>query len=478
MYAILGLGVTAFILCLILTPVCRNIFLRYKIVDHPDSERKLHLSPIPRIGGIPIVLSYAGALCLMMFFAPQGAQLYIQHRTLLWSLMPATAVIFLTGLLDDLIQLTPIQKLGGQFFAASLAVVLGARIIAFHGHPYSLWVSIPLSLAWLIACTNAVNLIDGLDGLASGVGIFATVATLAAAILSGNLGLAAATIPLVGCLLAFLRYNFSPASIFLGDCGSLTIGFMLGCFGLIWSQRSGTLLGMAGPLMVLALPLVDVGLSIGRRFLRGVPIFKGDRGHIHHMILARGFKPSSVALILYSVCFVAAFFALLQNYSREEFRPAIIGVFCSLVWVGINYLGYIEFGALRKTLSRKSVLSGLHEEIYLHELRRAIEEAETIESCWAVVRSACKDVGFATSQMYFLGSSFEANFILSSVAPSWKMTLALGREGHLMLTRIGEDTPPRLMMSALVLLQETIGEKEVLLTSSSSHVTQMVSGAA
>ena len=478
MYAILAWGATAFILCLILTPLCRDLFLRYKIVDHPDEDRKLHLSPIPRIGGIPIVISYAGALCLMIFFAPQGAQLYIQHRTLLLSLMPATAVIFLTGLLDDLIELSPLQKLSGQFIAAALAVALAAKLTAVHGQPYSLWISIPLSLVWLIACTNAVNLIDGLDGLASGVGIFATIATLAEAILSGNLGLAAATIPLVGCLLAFLRYNFSPASIFLGDCGSLTIGFMLGCFGLIWSQRSGTLLGMAGPSMVLVLPLVDVALSIGRRFLRGVPIFKGDRGHIHHMILARGFKPGSVALILYSVCFIAAFFALLQNYSREEFRAPIIGVFCSLVWVGVNYLGYVEFGALRKTLSRRSVLSGLHEEIYLHELRRSIQEAETVESCWAVVREACKDVGFATSQMYLLGCSFEANFILSTVPPSWKMTVALGREGLLMLTRTGEGPPPHLMMSALILLQETIGEKEVALANPTSSVTHMVSGAA
>jgi UDP-GlcNAc:undecaprenyl-phosphate GlcNAc-1-phosphate transferase len=460
MYAIIGLGVTAFLLCLVLTRICRDIFLRYRIVDHPDNERKLHLRPIPRIGGIPIMISYAGALLIMLFFAPHGAQLYIQHRTLLWSLLPATGVIFMTGLLDDLIELTPKQKLGGQFFAAILAVSLGARISMFNGHPASLWISVPVSLIWLIACTNAVNLIDGLDGLATGVGVFATVATLLAALVSGNLGLAAATVPLVGCLLAFLKYNFSPASIFLGDCGSLTIGFMLGCFGLIWSQRSGAILDMAGPLMVLALPLVDVGLSIGRRLLRGVPVFKGDRGHIHHMILARGFKPRTAALILYFVCFVAAFFGLLQSYSRTEFRAPIIGFFCCLIWIGINYLGYVEFGALRKTLSRKAMLRVLQEEIYLHELRRRLENTDTAESCWGIVSSASKDLGFASAQMYLQDQSFEEVFAAGIGDPSWKLTLALGRRGHLTLTRTNDSKPPKLMMSTLVLLQESIATKE------------------
>jgi UDP-GlcNAc:undecaprenyl-phosphate GlcNAc-1-phosphate transferase len=480
MLASIILGLTAFALCLILTPLCRDLFLRYNIVDHPDSMRKLHLTPIPRIGGIPIVLSYAGAICLMLLFAPHGAQIYIQHTRLIWSLLPATAVIFATGLLDDLIGLTPKQKLGGQLLGAILAVSLGARLSIFHGMGSSLWVTIPVSIVWLIACTNAVNLIDGLDGLASGVGIFATVATFFAALASGNMGLAMATVPLAGCLLAFLRYNFSPASVFLGDCGSLTIGFMLGCFGLIWSQRGGTVLDMAGPLMVLALPLIDVTLSVGRRLLRGVPIFSGDRGHIHHMILARGFKPRNAALILYFVCFLAAFFALLQSFSRSQFRAPIIGVFCSLIWVGVNYLGYVEFGALRKTLSRKSVLRLLQEEIYLHELRRRLDAADNVEDCWLVVRSVCKDLSFATAQMYLQDRSFEAVFNPNIVNPSWKLTLALGRKGHLILSRSSDDKPPKIMMSTLTLIQELIEEKEIALVMQpiSATSTHMASGAA
>ena len=324
MHAILGLGATAFLLCLLLTPLCRDLFLRFNIVDHPDADRKLHLKPIPRIGGIPIVLAYGGALGLMLLLAPHGARISIQHTRLLQSLLPPAALIFLVGLADDIYGLRPRYKLAGQTVAAVLAVALGARLTELHGLAHSPWLMLPLSVFWLVGCSNSINLIDGLDGLASGVGRFAVLATLLAAGVSGNLGLAMATAPLAGCLLAFLRYNFSPASIFLGDCGSLTIGFLLGCFGLIWTERTGTLVGMAAPMMALALPLVDVGLSISRRYLRSVPIFKADRGHIHHMVLARGFKPRDAALILYGVCGISAFMALLLSVTAHYFRGLIV----------------------------------------------------------------------------------------------------------------------------------------------------------
>ena len=479
MYAILTLGFTAFLLCLIATPVCRDFFLRFNIVDHPDTDRKFHLKAIPRIGGIPIVLSYAGALGLMLVFAPHGAKISIQHSHLLWSLLPAAAVIFLTGLLDDLIGLKPKQKLVGQFVAAALAVALGAHLTIAHGILSSPWISIPLSLVWLIGCSNAFNLIDGLDGLASGVGLLAVITTLLAAILHGNLGLAMATVPLCGCLLAFLRYNFSPASIFLGDCGSLTIGFMLGCFGLIWSQHSGTFVGMAAPLMALALPLVDVTLSIGRRFLRNAPIFHGDRGHIHHMVLARGFKPRDTALILYAVCGVAAFLSLLQSFATYQLRGLTILVFCSLVFAGVNYLGYVEISAARRTLSRKMILRIVKEEIYLQELERSLATVNTPDDCWTIVRAACSDMHFSSVQMYLQGESYAEEFIPREAEPSWKMNLVIGRSSYLTLTRVAERRPPRLMTPVLDLLQDAIHEKEkILVKHAASSRPRVISGAA
>ena len=459
--------------------MCRDLFLRFNIVDHPDADRKFHLKPIPRIGGIPIVLSYAGALGLMLLVAPHRARISIQHERLVWSLLPAAAVIFLTGLVDDIFGLKPRQKLAGQFAAAALAVAFGARLTIAHGLFASPWVSIPLSVIWLVCCTNAFNLIDGLDGLASGVGLFAMLTTLLAAILHGNMGLAIATVPLCGCLLAFLRYNFSPASIFLGDCGSLTMGFMLGCFGLIWSQNSGTFVGMAAPLMALALPLVDVALSIGRRFLRNAPIFRGDRGHIHHMVLARGFKPRDTALILYGVCGVAAFLSLLQSFASYQLRGVTIVVFCSLVFAGVNYLGYVELSAARRTLSRKMILRIVKEEIYLQELERLLARVTTAEDCWAIVRNACSDMHFASVQMYFHGESYAEDFVSRESEPTWKLNLAIGRSSFLTLTRISERRPPKLMTPVLDLLQETLRQREPILTKPTSSIgPRVISGAA
>ena len=479
MHALIAFLVLSFVLCLVLTPLCRDLFLRLNIVDHPDDQRKFHLKPIPRIGGIPIVLSYAAAMGLMLFFAPAGARVSVRHSTLILELLPAAAIIFVTGLLDDLLTLRPWQKLGGQFVAAGIAVTLGARISPSIEHANSSWITVPLSLLWLIGCTNAVNLIDGLDGLATGVGLFATLTTLIVAIIQGNLGLAMATAPLAGCLLAFLRYNFSPASIFLGDSGSLTIGFMLGCFSLIWSQHTGTLLGMAAPLMALALPLIDVGLSIGRRLVRNKPIFQGDRGHIHHMVLARGFKPRGAALILYGVSALGAFLALLQSFTSYQFRGLILLVFCVLAWTGINYLGYVELSAARKTLTHRMVLRVLKEEIYMQELTRALAATYSIEDCWQVIRGVCHDLSFASVQMLLQDESYEAIFINRLNDHSWRLTVTLGKKGHLILTRAQDSNSPRHMMLVLDQLQQTIKAREHLLRRSPLKVESAVtSGAA
>ncbi len=468
MHAFLVLGISAFVFCLILTPLCRNLFQHAGLVDRPDSDRKFHLRAVPRMGGIPIALSYALALLLVLLFNPGSSKIYIQHEQLFFSLLPAAAIIFITGLLDDLIGLKPWQKLVGQVAAAVLAVSLGAHLSLSHFHP---WVSIVLSLFWLVGCTNAVNLIDGMDGLATGVGLLATLTTLFVAIFSGNLGLALATVPLAGALLAFLRYNFSPASVFLGDCGSLTIGFVLGCFGLIWSQRTGTMLGMITPLMALSLPLIDVGLAIGRRFLRAVPIFKGDRGHIHHMVLALGFSTRGAVLILYAVCGVFASLAVLASFSAKGFAVFIILIFCALVFGGIHQLGYIEFTAARKTLSRKTVLLAVQEEIYLEEFSRSLMDTDTIDSWWAIVRTACSDLRFASADLHFRGRTFHEEFVLTAKRPSCRMEIDLGEHGYLLLTRVPETTPPRIMMAVLHHLQASIESKDLMLQSSDVSIT-------
>ena len=466
MYTIYALGTTAFLLCFILTPVCRFIAVRLKLLDQPDLLRKLHAAPIPRIGGFAIVTSYACALLLVVRFAPSSDQIHIQHRELLRVLLPAAAVIFLTGLIDDLFTIKPWQKLLGQVAGASLAIGLGVHyapgVFTIGAGPNSLapWINLPLTLIWLIACTNAVNLIDGLDGLAAGVGLLATLTTLLAGLFTGNSGLVLATMPLAGALLAFLCFNFAPASIYLGDCGSLTIGFMLGSFALVWSHHSKGGFSLAAPLMVLALPLLDAGLAILRRYLRNVSIFAGDRGHIHHMVMARGFKTRHAALILYGACALAASLALLQSVASRYLHVAILVVFLLLVAAGLQYLRYVEFGAARRAIFRHNLVRSMREEIYLDDLERELASFETAEECWISIVQVCERLNFSYIEMYFHETYFRCTLPADREDCDWSLTIPLGQRGYLRLQRPDRVMPPTIAMSVIELLQRTLSKRE------------------
>lgn len=459
MYALVALGLLSLVFCLILTPICRDLSLKLNLVDQPDNHRKVHTRPIPRVGGIPIAISYVLALGVMMKFAPGGAAIAVRHKELLWSVLPAVGMVFLVGLIDDLFGMKAWHKLGGQVVAAVFAVYMGVQIPLFDGQAAAHWIMFPLSVLWLVGCTNAFNLIDGLDGLASGVGLFATLTTLLAALLQGNWGLATATVPLVGCLLAFLRYNFNPASIFLGDSGSLTVGFLLGCFGVIWSQKSATLLGMLAPLMAFSLPLFEVGLSIGRRFLTRKPIFQPDRGHIHHRLLGFGLHPRSVALILYAACAIAATLSLLQSSLSYHLGGLIIVAFCLLSLLGIRRLDYIEFHTASQVLRQGRILQLVQGEIHVQTFRRAMTLAETLEDSWKVISKSSRDMGFCSVRMTVDGETFHESFAMQPAEQSWQIAIKLKRGGEIVLTKGRAEVPPGLA-SFLKLLQESVEAKQ------------------
>ena len=196
MYSFLFLAASSLILCLALTPLCRDWFQRAGLVDRPDDARKMHRCPVPRIGGIPIAVAYIGAFALLMVSPFRGGAFVSENLPLVWRLLPAAGLIFATGLVDDLIGLKSWQKLVGQLLAAFCAYWGGVQIAGLGGFSALGWWSLPLTVVWLIGCTNAFNLIDGLDGLAAGLVLFATVTSLIAALLQGNIVLAIATVPL------------------------------------------------------------------------------------------------------------------------------------------------------------------------------------------------------------------------------------------------------------------------------------------
>jgi UDP-GlcNAc:undecaprenyl-phosphate GlcNAc-1-phosphate transferase len=421
------------------------------VVDQPDA-RKVHRYPIPRVGGLAIAISYLLAYVLVR---PEEGSPLAQQLSLVWRLLPGAALAFAIGLLDDLFNLRAWIKLLGQVAAAGLACVGGVRIVSIGGTPTDAWWSIPLTILWLLACMNAFNLVDGLDGLAVGVGLCATLTVFTAAMMQHNMVLAVATFPLAGALLAFLCYNFNPATIFLGDSGSLLIGFLLGCYAAIWSNKSATLLGMTAPLMALSIPLLDVALAIVRRFLRRQPIFAADRGHIHHRLLDRGFTPRRVVLMLYALCCLAAAFSLLQGV-MHSFSGSLLLLFGLSVLLGIQYLGYAEFDLAGRLLFGGDFQRSVSAQLELRKFRAALAAADTSAGCWEVIREACGKFGFQQVRLCLAGERFEYS-AEESGAPGWTVRVPLSNGDYAALERPFEsDVLPMVVAPFINSLREAL----------------------
>ena len=409
MLVLFDVSCLAFLFALFLTPLVRNAANRMGLVDKPDATRKFHLGHVPRVGGVSVALAYALAIGFIYVAPYRNVPFDIPGSvSAAMKLAPAAIVILLVGLADDIRGLRPWQKLLGQVAAAVLAYEAGFGIYVFRGQPMSDWLSPPVTVLWLVGCSNALNLIDGIDGLAAGVGVFAALTAFVAALLHNSLDLALVTAPLIGALIGFLRYNFNPASIFLGDSGSLLIGFLLGCFGAMWSQKSATLLGMTAPLIALAMPLLDTALAIGRRFLRRQPIFSADRGHIHHRLLDRGFTPRRVALLLYGACGLAAAVSLVQDVGQDRFGGLIIILFCVAAWIGVQHLGYAEFGIASRLVLRGSFRGMVNSQLRLRQFEQNLETGNSLDDVWKLIVAGAEEFGWSAVRLQLGGRVWDS----------------------------------------------------------------------
>lgn len=445
----------ALALSLLLTPLVRDIFLKLGLVDRPDSVRKLNHRIVPRVGGIAIIVAYVVSLSAALLLPPPWGYHMERQFPDVWKLLLATGLIFLTGMLDDLRTLKPWQKLFEQVVAALMAYFGGVQIHLLGNHPLDPWISLPVTVIWLVGCTNAFNLIDGLDGLAAGVGLFATLTMVLAALIGENRDLAMVTLPLVGALLGFLRYNFNPASVFLGDCGSLTIGFLLGCYGAIWGHKSATLLGLTAPIMAMAIPLLDVGLTIFRRFLRNKPIFSPDRGHIHHRLLDRGLHPRTAALVIYGLCGVAAALSLLQNSLYLHFGGPILVIFAIGVWLGVQNLGYSEFSMAQRMLANFRHIVGSN--TLLQTFEENLTKATDLATAQKVILDSYQEFGFRSVRMQLDGVVVEESDgdcgDLQLIEPLWQIRIPLPEGQYVNLRHaFAEDWTTHLAVSGYVMI--------------------------
>lgn len=300
----------ALLTSLALTPLAGKIAWRLGAVDYP-SARRINKSPIPRMGGIAVflgiiaafVVQYLGSVYLgwppVLIPSPHLESLRYE------GIAVGFAIIFATGMLDDVFQLKPLQKLLGQFLAASVAAFSGCVIDVIvnplTGGPLELgWLAYPITIVYLVAYVNIFNLIDGLDGLASGIAAIASLTMFILSYLARRGDAASLSIAILGSTLGFLRYNFHPASIFLGDSGSLLIGYALGAASLLSVTRVAGLTTIIVPLVIAAVPIIDTFSAIVRRWRAHVSIGQADRGHIHHRLISEGFDQREAVLFMYA----------------------------------------------------------------------------------------------------------------------------------------------------------------------------------
>ena len=319
MYLLLGFSGAA--LALFLTPVIGRGATVLGLVDAPGG-RKVHMQSVPRIGGLAVAASVALSLVLVRAFVPAPDDTALWPE--LWPLFAGAALIVVVGLVDDVRGLGPGPKLAVEFLAAAIVMMSGLLIerVTILGTTFNLgWLSYPVTAAWLVGLTNAFNLIDGVDGLAPGIAALAGAACGAILIVRGHSAEAMLLAAFVGAMLGFLVYNFEPASIFLGDSGSLVAGFLLAATAIAGWQKGATALASAVPLMIFALPIADAASTLVRRTVatpatqRSVTtvlrqLAKPDRAHIHHRLLALGWSVRRTVIMLYCITALLSLLAL------------------------------------------------------------------------------------------------------------------------------------------------------------------------
>ncbi len=303
----------SFVMAILITPLVRRFAYLIGAVDHPNA-RKVHMRPMPRIGGLAIFISFLIGYALLLPASRYNDAILI-----------GAVVIILTGLIDDRFQLSARVKLMGQMIATVVVLHSGMRIeminLPFDQQLYLGSWSIPVTVLWLIGITNAINLIDGLDGLAAGVSSIALGTIALLAIIQGNVYLTMMALLLLASTLGFLVHNFYPAKIFMGDTGALFLGYMLAVFSLI-GFKNVTLFSLVVPVLLLGLPISDTIFAIVRRLVQGRPPMSPDKSHMHHQLIDMGFTTRQAVLLMYGMTFFFGIASIL--FAKTTMLGAVI----------------------------------------------------------------------------------------------------------------------------------------------------------
>lgn len=344
-----------------LTPVVRNAAIQLGFVDKPGGRKK-QTAAIALGGGLAVFGGMIAAATVAFLFADvaltKDLVFFGGDARFLAGLAAAAAATLVLGIYDDAKDLRGRYKLLGQMAIVGTLVYLGLRTdrFALFGTEYQLgWMAIPFSMFWLLGSTNAINLLDGIDGLASSIGMVLCLTLAALNAYFGQFPEAVVTLALAGSLLGFLRYNFAPASIYLGDAGSMVIGLVIGAVALHTQLKSPALVAMIVPMAVWAVPILDSGAAILRRRLTGRSIFAPDRGHLHHSLLTRGWSVRQASVFITLICAVTCLSAVLGVFWHNEWIVIATVAFVIVFLIGSKTFGHVEFELLRHRMRQSGV---------------------------------------------------------------------------------------------------------------------------
>ena len=318
----------------VLTPYIKKLAFKIGAVDRPDN-RKVHKKIMPRLGGLAIYIAFM-----------IGCVASMEITWDIFGILLGGTLIVALGVADDVYQLPAKVKLLGQIAAACVLVIFDIRIEWVNnplgGYFYLDMLSMPFTIFWVISFTNVVNLIDGLDGLAAGVSAIASLTVILVAVQMGYFHVAVLTAALAGAIIGFIRYNFNPATIFMGDTGSMFIGYMLAAISVYGAVKTAATIALIVPAIALGLPILDTAFAIMRRYVNGRPIFQPDKGHLHHRLLATGMSHKETVLFMYGITAVLCIGAVLWAEMDGFYAALIIAVIMTAVAVGAKKIGILN----------------------------------------------------------------------------------------------------------------------------------------
>jgi UDP-GlcNAc:undecaprenyl-phosphate GlcNAc-1-phosphate transferase len=368
-------------------------------------------------------MSFLSVMCLAGVSVPQVREMMWGNNSILGYILLGSIGIFAIGFLDDLARLAPKTKLIGEFVVAGL-VVWGANLsfteIQFLGLgsvSIPAWLGIGLATFWIVGMANAVNLIDGLDGLASGITLAGLLAVAVVGYLGGIAGVTWLSTLLIGCLLGFLVFNSRPASIFLGDCGSLTLGYLAGCLTLLASFREGGVLDGIFPVLAFALPITDCIFAIFRRIMQGRSPFSPDMEHFHHRLMSKGLSHGKAVLAMWAMAFSCSIVAIAAAFGKGDQLFAVFVFFGLGGFILLRYLGYFRFEFFGQNFSalmqdRKNIRSS---EQCIKDAESILHDIKSFERLPEVLEKTAEGIQFHEAKISFfeedgkLGSRIESN---------------------------------------------------------------------